>query len=47
MEIKRHARMMKVLFYAPSGWVEWWRGLLRQLLPKCRRLGRLAEAPSG
>ncbi len=47
VEIKRHARMMKVLFYAPAGWVQWWRGLLTELLPKCRLLGRLAEAPSG
>jgi len=47
VEIKRHARKMKVLFYAPAGWVQWWTGLLSKLLPRCRLLGPLAQAPSG
>lgn len=47
VEIKRHARKMKVLFYAPAGWVQWWKGFLSQLLPRCHLLGRLAEASSG
>lgn len=47
VEIRRHARSFKVLFYAPAGWVAWWKGLLQTLLPNCHLLGRLTQVPSG
>jgi hypothetical protein len=43
VEIKRHARKFKAVFFAPAGWVDWWKGLLGELLPRCRQLGRLAS----
>jgi hypothetical protein len=45
VEIKRHARRLVACFYAPAGWLAWWRGFLTELLPRCRLLGALA--PSG
>ena len=36
VELKRHARQLKVCLYAPAEWVAWWRGLLDELLPRCR-----------
>ena len=39
VEIKRHARRLKAALYAPAGWVEWWRGLLDGLLPRCALTG--------
>ena len=42
VEIKRHARGMKAVFFAPAGWLEWWKGFLRDLLPRCRQIGALA-----
>lgn len=41
VEIKRHARKLKAVFFAPAGWVDWWRGFLAELLPRCRQLGPL------
>jgi len=39
VEIKRHARKLKAVFFAPAGWVDWWKGFLAELLPRCRQLG--------
>jgi hypothetical protein len=39
VEIKRHARRVKAVFFAPAGWLEWWKGFLRDLLPQCHPLG--------
>lgn len=36
VEIKRHARQLKACFYAPAGWVCWWRCFLEELLSKNR-----------
>jgi hypothetical protein len=36
VEIKRHARSLAACFYAPAGWLEWWRRFLADLLPRCR-----------
>ena len=47
VELKRHARQLKACLYAPAGWVTWWRGLLADLLPRCRVLGGLAAGGSG
>lgn len=44
VEIKRHARKIKAVLFAPAGWVAWWKGFLGELLPRCRQLGRLAKA---
>ncbi len=44
VEIKRHARKTKAVFFAPAGWLAWWRGFLAELLPRCRQLGGLAAA---
>ena len=46
VEVKRHARQLKACLYAPAGWVTWWRGVLEELLPRCRVLGGVrASAP--
>lgn len=37
VEIKRHARRMKAVFFAPAGWLVWWKGFLNELLPRCRQ----------
>ena len=47
VELKRHARGLKACLYAPAGWVAWWRGLLADLLPRCRVLGRVSASGSG
>ena len=47
VELKRHARQLKACLYAPAGWVTWWRGLLTDLLPRCRVLGGVAAGGSG
>jgi hypothetical protein len=39
VEIKRHARRMKAVFFAPAGWLAWWKGFLGDLLPRCRQVG--------
>jgi hypothetical protein len=39
-----HVRKTKAVFFAPAGWLAWWRGLLAELLPRCRQLGALAVA---
>jgi hypothetical protein len=44
VEMVRHARRLKACLYVPAGWVEWWRGLLRELLPSWRQLGELGAA---
>lgn len=44
VEIKRHARGLKAVFFAPAGWVAWWKGFLADLLPACRQLGAPAAA---
>lgn len=44
VEIKRHGRRMKAVFFAPAGWLEWWKGFLQALLPRCRQIGSLAGA---
>ena len=41
VEIKRHARRMKAVFFAPAGWLAWWKGFLGDLLPRCRQVGGL------
>lgn len=41
VEIKRHARKLKAVFFAPAGWVDWWKGFLGELLPRCRQLGAI------
>ena len=45
VEIKRHARRMKAVFFAPAGWLAWWKGFLADLLPRWRQIGGLA--PTG
>ena len=47
VELKRHARQLKACLYAPAGWVVWWRGLLADLLPRCRVLGGVSASGSG
>jgi len=47
VELKRHARQLKACLYAPAGWVTWWRGLLDDLLPRCRVLGGVAACGTG
>jgi hypothetical protein len=42
VEIKRHARRMKAVFFAPAGWMAWWKGFLADLLPQCRQVGAAA-----
>jgi hypothetical protein len=44
VEIKRHARGIKAVFFAPAGWLAWWKGFLRDLLPHCRQVGATAAA---
>lgn len=44
VEIKRHARGMKAVFFAPAGWLAWWKGFLADLLPRCRQVGGWAAA---
>jgi hypothetical protein len=46
VELKRHARQLKACWYAPAGWVAWWRGLLGELLPRCRVLSGLGAGDS-
>jgi hypothetical protein len=43
VELKRHARRLRVCLYVPAGWVAWWRGFLGQWLPRCRQLGAVAS----
>jgi hypothetical protein len=47
VELKHHARQLKACLYAPAGWVAWWRGLLADLLPRCRVLGSVSASGSG
>ena len=47
VELKRHARQLKACLYAPAGWVAWWRGFLRELLPRCRVLSSVRASDSG
>lgn len=47
VELKRHARALKACLYAPAGWVAWWRGLLTELLPRCRPLNALLASGAG
>lgn len=47
VELKRHARRLKACLYAPAGWVAWWRGLLEELLPRCRVLRGVGAGDSG
>jgi hypothetical protein len=47
VELKRHARGLKACLYAPAGWVTWWRGLLTELLPRCRALNAQVACGSG
>jgi len=42
VEIKRHARRLKAACYIPAGWIAWWSGFLKDLLPRCRQFGALA-----
>src|SRR6202034_3670357 len=42
VEIKRHARGLKAVFFAPAGWLAWWKGFLHDLLPRCRQVGPAA-----
>jgi hypothetical protein len=42
VEIKHHARRMKAVFFAPAGWLAWWKGFLHDLLPRCRQVGAAA-----
>jgi hypothetical protein len=46
VELKRHARQLKACLYAPAGWVVWWRGLLGELLPRCRVLSGVGAGDS-
>lgn len=46
VELRRHARRVVASLYVPAGWVNWWRGLLAQLLPQCRQLG-MVQALTG
>ena len=39
VEIKRHARQLKVVCFVAAGWIEWWRDFLYELVPKYRLLG--------
>jgi hypothetical protein len=47
VELKVHARGLKACLYAPAGWVQWWRGLLKELLPRCRALDAAAASATG
>ncbi|MGV1015527.1 MAG: transposase, partial [Methyloceanibacter sp.] len=47
VELKRHARGLKACLYAPAGWVAWWRGLLTELLPRCRAMNPVLASGSG
>jgi hypothetical protein len=47
VELKRHARQVKACLYAPAGWVAWWRGMLAELLPRCRVLSGITVSDSG
>jgi len=44
VEMVRHARRWKACLYVPAGWVAWWRGLLKELLPAWRQLGGVGVA---
>lgn len=44
VEIGRHARQIKASLYAPAVWVKWWREFLKELLPRWRQLGALADS---
>lgn len=46
VQLKRHARQWKACLYAPAGWVAWWRGLLAELLPRCRVLSGVGASGS-
>jgi hypothetical protein len=47
VELKRHARQFKACLYAPAGWGVWWRGLLGELLPRCRVLSGVGAGADG
>jgi len=47
VELKHHARGLKACLYAPAGWVAWWRGLLTELLPRCRALAGAVASATG
>ncbi|MCU0772631.1 MAG: transposase [Verrucomicrobia bacterium] len=47
VELKRHARSLKACVYAPAGWVAWWRGLLSELMPRCRVSPAVLASGSG
>ena len=47
MVLKWHAPQRKACLYAPAGWVAWWRGLLEELLPRCRVLSGVGAVDSG
>jgi len=47
VEVKRHARQFKACLYAPAGWGAGWRGLLHDLLPRCRVLSGVGASDSG
>lgn len=36
VEIKKHSRQLKACFYAPAGWVCWWRSFIGELLENNR-----------
>ena len=44
VEIKCHARQLKACFYAPAGWVRWWRSFIAQLLENNRTYRSRAPA---
>ena len=44
VELKRHARRLRACLYVPAGWLEWWRGFLGQLLPRCRQTPALVSS---
>ena len=44
VEIKRHARGLKAVFFAPAGWLAWWKGFLGALLPHFRQVGAMQHA---
>jgi hypothetical protein len=47
VELLRLARGLKACLSAPAGWVVWWRGLLTELLPRCRALAAPAACGTG
>jgi hypothetical protein len=39
VETKRHARQLKAVCFIGAGWIEWWKGILRDLVPHYHLLG--------